>query len=225
MPARRSRLGRENPHVDRHALVLSHAPHAPLLENPQELRLRRHRHRADLVEKERAAVCFFEQTAFHLRGAGESAPPVPEQLALEQVLRQGGTVDCQVGPVGARAARLDQPGDDVLAGPRFTQNENSRRGFGRAPCARQETEEDAAAADGRRGAVAPLHLAGKGRHLAPQAARLERLRHAMQQLLGIHGLGEVIESPEPHGLDGVSNGRKARDEQHFRRIGLRRGNA
>ena len=55
---------------------------------------------------------------------GERALHVSEELALEQVLRDGRAVDLHQGFVGAVTARVDQARDHLLADARLTQDEN-----------------------------------------------------------------------------------------------------
>ena len=63
------------------------------LEDAQELRLRVERHVADLVEEERPAVGELDEPGLVAVGAGERAAAVAEELALEEVVRDGGAVD------------------------------------------------------------------------------------------------------------------------------------
>ena len=64
----------------------------PLLQDAQELRLRRRAHLADFVEKQHAAGGELDLSRLGLLRAGERAPLVAEQLGLEQLLRQRGAV-------------------------------------------------------------------------------------------------------------------------------------
>ena len=72
------------------------------LEHAQELHLQLRRHLRDLVEEQRPPVGALEVPLMHAVGAGEAAPLVPEQLALDQVRRDGPAVEGQEGvPCGA----------------------------------------------------------------------------------------------------------------------------
>ena len=55
-----------------------------LLQDPQQLGLGVHRELANLVEEERAAVGHLEAARQSVRGAGEGAALVAEQLALQE---------------------------------------------------------------------------------------------------------------------------------------------
>src|SRR5262249_53434767 len=62
-------------------------------------------------------------------GAGERAFFVAEELALDQVRRDGGTVDFDEGSVTARAARVDGPRQELLADAGFAEDKHG--GVGR----------------------------------------------------------------------------------------------
>ena len=79
---------RDHAHVDRDRLRRADRPHLALLQHAQELDLQRHRHVADLVQEQRAAVGRLEQALVRLHGAGERAPRVAEQLGLEEIGRE-----------------------------------------------------------------------------------------------------------------------------------------
>ena len=56
--------------------------------------------------------------------AGEGAFHRTEQFAFDQFARQGGAIDLDDPPFAARAHRVDQVGDDFLAGAAFTGDED-----------------------------------------------------------------------------------------------------
>ena len=64
-----------------------------LLQHAQELHLQAHRHVADLVEQQRAAVRRLEQALVGAMRARERAFLVTEELGLEQVLGHRAAVD------------------------------------------------------------------------------------------------------------------------------------
>jgi hypothetical protein len=77
------------------------AAHLAVVERAQQLGLDLERHLAELVQEERAAVCGFDQTFTSGRRSGEGAAFVPEELALEQRLGEGGAVDANERTVSA----------------------------------------------------------------------------------------------------------------------------
>ena len=81
------------------------APHAfklALLQDAQELGLQLRRQLADLIEKDGAAFGHLELALLLRHGAGEGSLLVPEQLAFQQCLGEGGAVDGDEGFGGAR---------------------------------------------------------------------------------------------------------------------------
>ena len=80
--------GRDQPHVGLDRLVAADALERLLLQDAQDLGLQRQRHVADFVEEQGAAVALLELADAAAVGAGEGALLVPEQLALQQVLRE-----------------------------------------------------------------------------------------------------------------------------------------
>src|SRR5690606_26848646 len=74
-----------------------------LLQYAQQPRLRGGRQLADFVEEERAAVGGLDQTAVLGNRTGERALLVPEELRLDQAVRNRGAVDRDDGRLLARA--------------------------------------------------------------------------------------------------------------------------
>ena len=101
-----------------------------VLQRLQQLGLHRHRHLADLVEKQGAAVSQLELPRLGLLRTGERAPLVAEELRLEQLARQGGAVDLDEHARRARRAGVDLPRDHVLADARFARDEHRHVGVG-----------------------------------------------------------------------------------------------
>ena len=103
-------------HRLRHGTAQGH--HLPLLQHPQQARLQRQRHVADLVQEEDAAVGLL-QLALHalLARAGEAAAAVAEQLALDQVLRNRRAVERHERLAGPRTGPVQRTGEGFLAGP------------------------------------------------------------------------------------------------------------
>jgi hypothetical protein len=86
-----------------------------LLEHPQELRLELRPERADLVEKQGAALRQLELSELPLMGAGERTPLVTEELGLDERLYDGGRIDGDERPLAPRPLAVDGPRDQFLA--------------------------------------------------------------------------------------------------------------
>ena len=91
--------------VGRDGLIATHAFELAFLQHAQELHLGRRRDVADFVEEQRAAVGLLEATLASAIRAGVRAALVAEQLALEQRLGEGGTVQPDERPVLWRGER------------------------------------------------------------------------------------------------------------------------
>ena len=92
------------------------APEDAFLENAQELALRPLREDVDAVEVEGASGGALEEAGLSRDGAGERAAFVPEELAVEEVVGEGGQVDADEGLVRAAGAGMQEVGEAVLAG-------------------------------------------------------------------------------------------------------------
>src|SRR6059058_2018807 len=97
-----------------------------LLQDAQQLRLELERDLADLVEEQRAAVGHLEAADLLGDGAGEGAPLVPEELALEETGRNRGAVELHERAVAAVASVVDGPREQPLARARFAEKQDRR---------------------------------------------------------------------------------------------------
>ena len=99
-----------------------------LLEKPQQLRLERRHHLADLVEKHRPAIGRFEQAALLPIRARERAALVAEQLAFEQGLGQRRAGDVHERTDGARAGVVEDLRREILPGAALARQQHRRGG-------------------------------------------------------------------------------------------------
>ena len=112
----RTERGADEPDVRLDLDRPAHAHVAPILENAEQLGLHRHGHLADLVEEQRPLFGRLDLAAGALVGPREGATLVPEQLALEQGLRNGGAVDGNERPLAALGELVGPPGQDLFPG-------------------------------------------------------------------------------------------------------------
>ena len=177
----------DDAHVDADRGLAADAVELALGEHPQEPRLERQRHVADLVEEERAAVGLLEAAAALRIRPGEGAALVSEQLRLEQIRGDRSRVERDEGTLGARAVLVQRPGDELLAGARLPGDEH------RDARARQ-------AADGAE------HLLHRGRRaeelghpwrparVGPRLLTCARgAAHERDRLVDVEGLRQVLE--------------------------------
>jgi hypothetical protein len=99
-------------------------PEAAFLENAQELALRPGREDVDAVEVEGTAGGAFEEAGLARDGAGEGAAFVPEELAVEEVVGEGGEVDADERLVGPPGAGVQDAREPVLSAAGGTDEED-----------------------------------------------------------------------------------------------------
>ena len=117
--------GRKDPHVDFRRVVRAHAGDFAAFEHAEEFDLGGHRHVADFVEKEGAAVGELELADAIGRGVGEGALDVAEQLAFEDVLAERRAVERDERLGLARAVLVDGLGHELLARARLALDEHA----------------------------------------------------------------------------------------------------
>src|SRR5262249_28035113 len=72
----------------------------------------------------RAARCLFELSWFALHGTGVGATLVAKELRLQQLIRQGGTVERDERAVRAGRCPVYESSDDFLTGTRLPEQEH-----------------------------------------------------------------------------------------------------
>ena len=160
------------------------------------------RHVADLVEKQRAAVALLELADAAAVGAGEGALLVAEQLAFQQVLRDGGAVEGQERCFAPGAVLVDGPGDQFLAGAALAGDQHGD------VLGRDAADGLVHLAHGRAGAEnGALHVGVCGRlgddgRFAHPPGHFERLADHSTQLLQVERLEQVVVGALLHRLDG-----------------------
>src|SRR5437016_2825891 len=110
-------------HVDLDGLRTADPLELLLLQDAQQLRLKLERDLAHLVEEQGAPVGHLEAADLLSDGAGEGAPLVPEELALEQTRRNGGAVELHERAVAAVASVVDGPREQLLARARLAEKQ------------------------------------------------------------------------------------------------------
>src|SRR5436190_2627678 len=117
------------------------------LQHAQDLGLRLRAHVADFVEENRSAIRLFELADLLFRRAGERPLFVPEQLALDQVLGNGGAIHLHEPLAAAQTVAVDRPRDELLADAALALNQHRRVGGRRAADRRHDVLEPGAVAD------------------------------------------------------------------------------
>jgi len=142
-----------------------------------------------------------KQARLALDRASEGAALVAEQLALQEILRDGAAVDCDEGVRGAWAARVDRPRHQLLAGACLALDQHRDVGGGHALDEVQDLLHLGSLRDDAADRLEAFDLHLEGRVLAPQPGLLRRLLDEQLQLLHGRRFGEVVVGAELHGLD------------------------
>jgi hypothetical protein len=103
-------------HVGLDRRTAAHRRVLALLQHAQQPCLRLHRHVADLVEEQCAALGLLEAPFGARLRAGERALLVAEQLALDQLARDGCHVDGDEGTIAPLGVVVQHASDQLLAG-------------------------------------------------------------------------------------------------------------
>ncbi len=115
------------------AFLAAHLHEFPLLDHPQQLRLDVETQVGDFIEKEGPMIGQFKQTVLGLKGTGERAFDVAEQLAFQQALHQGRTIHRDKGLIGSQAVAVNGTRHQFLAGTAFAGDEHRAVARCRAP--------------------------------------------------------------------------------------------
>ena len=95
-----------------------------LFHGPKELRLKTGVQLAHLVEEERAAVSGLEETLLRNLSSGEGTPVIAEELGLQQTLGNCGAIDREEWSSPTTATPLNRPGNSLLPGPAFAEDQH-----------------------------------------------------------------------------------------------------
>src|SRR5688572_20348511 len=206
--------GGDDPHVDRLLGAPAEAPERPLLEYAQQLHLGRRRHLGDLVEEQRAVIRQLEAPFAAVGRAGERALLVPEDLALEQRLRNRRAVDRHERLLGARAQLVDRLGDELLAGARLAPDQHRRRRRGGLLDDLVDLAHARTAADHVAEAAVLAQLPAQDLYLAPRVLPLDDLVEQDLQPLRLDRLGQVVVGALLDRLDRRFNGPLGGQDHH-----------
>ena len=119
------RVGRtDQAHIDLHRLARADPLEAAVFDHAQNFLLHRHRHLANFVEKERAAIRRLEAANPTTGRPGERADLVAEQFALQDRGREGGAVQLDQRPTPTLGKEVDARRREFLAGAAFADQEH-----------------------------------------------------------------------------------------------------
>ena len=189
------------------------------LDGAQHLGLHGHRHLADLIQEQRAALGQFESTQLALVGAGKCPALVTKQLRLEQRIRNGRAVDGDERTVGARAAIVEGAGAQLLAGAAFTFEQHGGVGGGGTINGGHDLAQRRRVAND----VGPTAACGsflfQQAVVVQQASLRERALDEQQEMIRVDGLGQEVQRALLHGRHGILDA-AVRGHHNHRQFGV-----
>src|SRR6185503_5020179 len=208
--------GGDDPGIDFEQLRPAQAPELLRLQHAQKINLRFEGQLTHFIQQQRATVGKFKPPHLGRHGAGKRALFIAEQLALEEIIRQGPTIHRDKRTTGSRALMVDRPCDEFLASPAFS----------------REQHRDIAIRYHFHQAVDPLHRLALADHLIKARPRfetisellvLDRERMPLQRLiyhdgksLAIDGLYGIVVGSTSHRLDCRIDGPVGGHDDDFR---------
>src|SRR2546422_7479670 len=130
----------DDPHVDRFAAGASQPPHRTLLNDLEQLGLKRLAEQPNLVKEYRARVRGLKQAWLGVLRAGERAALEAEEFGLQQRFRDGRAVHVDEGVAGSGPFPVEEVRDQPLTGPRLSHEENRRRSTGAGRSAQEPAD-------------------------------------------------------------------------------------
>ena len=207
--------GGDQAHVDPCGAGLADLDELPAFEHPQQLGLQFGGHLPYFVEEQRAFVGLLEKSFFVLGSSREAACAVAEELAFEQLLRKGRTVDRDEGFPGPGTGVVDGLGEDLLAGARLAREQH--RGIRDGDLAGQLH----GPAQGFRTADDPVERMLFGQRVVDTRQSplhpgfFDRTAQQGQDLVVVVALGDVIEGAVLDGLHPVGDVAVGRQQDHL----------
>src|SRR5690606_28084357 len=124
-----------------------------------------------------------------------------EELALEEALGDGAAVDADDGHVASWAVGVDGAGDEFLAGAALTDDEDGGVGGGDVADELHDLADGGAVADDGVDGDEVVDDSSELCVLGAEAPLLEGAADEVAELVGVDGLGDVVEGALLEGLD------------------------
>jgi len=195
-------------------LRAAQATEAAVVQEAQELNLHGRAHLADLVEEESTSICNFAETRLCGGGGGEGPLLMPEEFTLQQLIRQGATVEGHEGLVGPIAEEMQGPGQILLAGASFSRDHHRYPAGGDAGC--EDVGLPRTAVAGEHVGEVVLSLQAAAQVIIAEAVPSESGLEVREKDLGSSGAGQIVarlirqggDSPLKRGPCGQDEGRE-----------------
>src|SRR6185295_2836155 len=104
--------------------TLTESVNLTFLQKPEQLRLQRERQIANLVEKQRSIFCRTNQTSLVRHRARKRSAPMSKQHALDQLRRNGRTVERNELAFRTPAETMNRARNEFFSGSRFARHED-----------------------------------------------------------------------------------------------------
>src|SRR6188768_828163 len=189
-----------------------------LLEHPQKFGLKIRGHLPDFVEQQRTALRHFEQADFVRGRTCERAFAVAKELALDELVGDGGTVDLDERAAHAVRVVMNGVGNELFARADFALNQDVRVAGSHAFDQLEEVLHLLALTDDVAEAVAAADLLLEAQVLGPLAGEFHGLVENVDQPGLIHGFLQVVERARLAGLDGAGHATLGPHHDDLRRL-------
>ena len=186
-----------------------------VLQDAQQLALRVDGHFGDFVEQQRAAFRLAEKTFAVGVRAGERAFDRTEQFAFDQFAGQGGAIDFDDFVFAARTERVEEVGDDFLAGAAFAGDEHGDIAGGDAFNGAHDFLHGGAAENGRRRAAHRFQRAPERAVFLVLLLAFDGALDVGHQLFIFKRLGEKVIGAAASGFDGHADGAVSGEHDDF----------
>ena len=206
--------GGDDSNVGFQGLIATDAGELAFLQHAQDFGLHMHRHFADLIQEQGAAVALFKAAHPHGGGSGEAAFFMAEEFTFQQAFRDGGAVDRDKGFAGAQAVALDGAGDDFLAAAALARDHHRSIRAGYAADNFEDALHGLRTADHHAIPEVKVGLGRGGLGKPHGLAGFQRAFHQGAQIKGQGFLAEKIKGPQLHGLDHRIGRGKGRAQHH-----------
>ena len=205
--------GADETHIHRLQLAAANPLQGPGLDEAQQLALQVEIHLADLIQKQGTPIGQAGGPLAIPLGPGKRSLHVAEDLALHQVMGNGGAVEGDEGTLAAGAALVNGLGAYLLAGTALSCDEHGRLARSRALNDAIDRLHRQGGAD-ETGEGAALEILPVLGHQEAELPMVDGIAHRGAQALAIEGLGQKIERPQPHRLHRHVHRTVRRDHHH-----------
>src|SRR5918995_1180475 len=207
--------GRDHSGIDFDAASAADTLELALLKHAQELFLRGERQLPYFVQKDRSLVGELEATFALSDRAGKGALLVPEELAFQECLRQGRTVDLDQRSGGVGRVTVDDGGDELLAGPGLPRDQHGRVRPGNPAHDLVNVLHGGTIADKN---LVPVAFDQQANDPVAEVLAFEEALDGDGDFLELERLGDIVERPKLHRLDRRRRGAKGGhdDDWQFR---------